>query len=166
MQFKPLVSLSYEFFFTIANTIILFFVLKRLLFKPVLKVIDDRDQEIKKKIDDGNKALEEGLEFKEEYEEKLDQIKNQGQEILEKSKKMADERAEKIILEARNEASAIKEKASLDIEKERQQAYEDVKGDISEIAILAASKVIEKDIDTDKHKELIDEFIKEVGDVR
>ena len=61
MQFKPLVSLSYEFFFTIANTIILFFVLKRLLFKPVLKVIDDRDQEIKKKIDDGNKALEEGV---------------------------------------------------------------------------------------------------------
>lgn len=166
MQFKPLVSLSYEFFFTIANTIILFFVLKRLLFKPVLKVIDDRDQDIKNKIDEGNRAMEEGLQFKEEYEDKLDQIKNQGQAILEKSKKKADERAEQIIFEARNEASAIKEKASLDIEKERQQAYEDVKGDISDIAILAAAKVIEKDIDSSKHKELIDEFIKEVGDVR
>lgn len=166
MEFKPLVSLSYEFFFTIINTIVLFFILKRLLFKPVIKIIDDRERDIKDRIDEGNRAQEEGLKFKEEYEGKLDQVKNQGQEILELSKKKADERAEKIIFEARQEASAIKEKASLDIERERQQAFEDVKGDISDIAILAATKVIEKDMDTDKHKELIDDFISKVGDVR
>src|SRR3712207_204375 len=166
MEFKPLVSLSYEFFFTIINTIVLFFILKRLLFKPVIKIIDDRERDIKDRIDEGNRAQEEGLKFKEEYEGKLDQVKNQGQEILELSKKRADERAEKIIFEARQEASAIKEKASLDIERERQQAFEDVKGEISDIAILAATKVIEKDMDTDKHKELIDDFISKVGDVR
>ena len=166
MEFKPLVSLSYEFFFTIINTIALFFILRRLLFKPVIKIIDDRERDIKDRIDEGNRAQEEGLKFKEEYEGKLDQVKNQGQEILELSKKRADERAEKIIFEARQEASAIKEKASLDIERERQQAFEDVKGEISDIAILAATKVIEKDMDTDKHKELIDDFISKVGDVR
>src|SRR3712207_1330573 len=115
MEFKPLVSLSYEFFFTIINTIALFFILRRLLFKPVIKIIDDRERDIKDRIDEGNRAQEEGLKFKEEYEGKLDQVKNQGQEILELSKKKADERAEKIIFEARQEASAIKEKASLDI---------------------------------------------------
>ena len=83
-----------------------------------------------------------------------------------KAKRRAEEKSSEIIASAKREAENIKTKASADIEKERQQAYNDVKGEISSIALLAASKVIEKDIDKSKHEELIDEFIKEVGDAK
>ena len=69
-----------------------------------------------------------------------------------------------IIVAAKQEASQLKEKASKDVEQERQKVMNEIKNEISNIAILAASKVIEKDIDSKKHKELIDNFIKEVGE--
>ena len=69
-----------------------------------------------------------------------------------------------IIAAAKQEASQLKEKASKDVEQERQKVMNEIKNEISNIAILAASKVIEKDIDSKKHKELIDNFIKEVGE--
>ena len=166
MEFKPLVGLTPEVFITIANTFILFLILKKLLFKPVMQIMDDRDAEINRNIDKGKKAKEEGLKFKSEYETKVGAARSEGQQIVESAKRRAEERSSEIIAQAKQEAENIKIKASADIEKERQQAYNDVKGEISSIALLAASKVIEKDIDKSKHEELIDEFIKEVGDAK
>lgn len=166
MEFKPLVGLTPEVFITIANTLVLFLILKKVLFKPVMKIMDEREADIKSDIEQGKKAKEEGLKFKSEYETKVGAARDEGQQIVEMAKKRAEEKSSEIIASAKREAENIKTKASADIEKERQQAYNDVKGEISSIALLAASKVIEKDIDKSKHEELIDEFIKEVGDAK
>lgn len=166
MEFKPLVGLTPEVFITIANTIVLFLILKKILFKPVMNIMDEREADIKSDIEQGKKAKEEGLKFKSEYETKVGAARSEGQQIVEMAKRRAEEKSSEIIANAKQEAENIKTKASADIEKERQQAYNDVKGEISSIALLAASKVIEKDIDKSKHEELIDEFIKEVGDAK
>lgn len=166
MEFKPLVGLTPEVFITIANTLVLFLILKKVLFKPVMKIMDEREADIKSDIEQGKKAKEEGLKFKSEYETKVVAARDEGQQIVEMAKRRAEEKSSEIIASAKREAENIKTKASADIEKERQQAYNDVKGEISSIALLAASKVIEKDIDKSKHEELIDEFIKEVGDAK
>ena len=166
MEFKPLVGLTPEVFITIANTLVLFLILKKVLFKPVMKIMDEREADIKSDIEQGKKAKEEGLKFKSEYETKVGAARDEGQQIVEMAKRRAEEKSSEIIASAKREAENIKTKASTDIEKERQQAYNDVKGEISSIALLAASKVIEKDIDKSKHEELIDEFIKEVGDAK
>ena len=76
----------------------------------------------------------------------------------------SEQKENEIIVAAKQEASQLKEKASKDVEQERQKVMNEIKNEISNIAILAASKVIEKDIDSKKHKELIDNFIKEVGE--
>lgn len=166
MEFKPLVGLTPEVFITIANTLVLFLILKKVLFKPVMKIMDEREADIKSDIEQGKKAKEEGLKFKSEYETKVGAARDEGQQIVEMAKRRAEEKSSEIIASAKREAENIKTKASADIEKERQQAYNDVKREISSIALLAASKVIEKDIDKSKHEELIDEFIKEVGDAK
>lgn len=166
MEFKPLVGLTPEVFITIANTLVLFLILKKVLFKPVMKIMDEREADIKSDIEQGKKAKEEGLKFKSEYETKVGAARDEGQQIVEMAKRRAEEKSSEIIASAKREAENIKTKASADIEKERQQAYNDVKGEIFSIALLAASKVIEKDIDKSKHEELIDEFIKEVGDAK
>ena len=157
MDFKPVVTISWELLFQIINTVILFVVLKKILFKPVLNIIDSREEGIKNDIATGQQAKNEGLALKAEYEQKLAVAKKEGQEII----KQATLRAEQ-----KSEASNLKDRASKDIAQEREKVMNELKNDISSIAILAASKVIEEDIDQSKHEEMINKFIEEVGEAK
>lgn len=166
MGLKPVVTLSYELVFQIINTIILFIVLRKILFKPVLNIIDARENAIKSDIATGEQAKNEGLALKAEYEKKLAAVKNEGQEIIKQATLRAEQKSEEIISTAKEEATSLKERANKDIAQEKQKVMNELKNDISNIAILAASKVIEKDIDQAKHEEMINKFIEEVGEAK
>lgn len=166
MEFKPLVGLTYELFFTLANVLILFLILRKILFKKIIDVMDARDADIKNNIEAGEKAKEEGMKFKSEYETRIQDARDEGQMIVDFARKRAEEKSDTIISEARKEAEYIKQKANNEIAKEKEQAFNNIKSEISEIAVLAASKVIEKDIDKAKHEDLIENFIKEVGEAK
>lgn len=166
MEFKPLVGLTYELFFTLANVLILFLILRKVLFKKIIDVMDARDADIKNNIEAGQKAKEEGMKFKSEYETKIQDARDEGQMIVDFARKRAEEKSDTIISEAKKEAEYIKQKANNEIAKEKEQVFNNIKSEISEIAVLAASKVIEKDIDKAKHEDLIENFIKEVGEAK
>ena len=166
MEFKPLVGLTYELFFTLANVLILFLILRKILFKKIIDVMDARDADIKNNIEAGQKAKEEGMKFKSEYETSIQDARDEGQMIVDFARKRAEEKSDTIISEAKKEAEYIKQKANNEIAKEKEQAFNNIKSEISEIAVLAASKVIEKDIDKAKHEDLIENFIKEVGEAK
>ena len=155
MEFKSVVTISWELLFQIINTVILFIVLKKILFKPVLNIIDSREE-----------AKNEGLALKAEYEQKLAVAKKEGQEIIKQATLRAEQKSDEIISTAKEEASNLKDRASKDIAQEREKVMNELKNDISSIAILAASKVIEEDIDQSKHEEMINKFIEEVGEAK
>ena len=164
MAQKELIIISTDLIFQLINVGIMFIVLKKLLFKPVLGIIEAREKDIQDSLAQGELAKNEGIALKSEYEEKITRAKNEGQEIIKQATLSAEQKSEEIISSAKNEATQIKEKASKDIEQERQKVINEIKDDISNIALLAASKVIEKDIDKAKHEELISDFIKKVGE--
>lgn len=164
MDFKPVVTISWELLFQIINTVILFLVLKKILFKPVLNIIEKRENMIQEDLATGAKAKNEGIALKKEYEEKVSVAKEEGREIIKQATARAEEKSNQIISDAQAEAISLKAKASKEIEQQREQAVTEIRNDISDIAILAASKVLEEDIDKSKHEELIEKFIKEVGE--
>ncbi|RDY26100.1 ATP synthase F0 subunit B [Romboutsia weinsteinii] len=164
MEFKPLIGITYELLFQIVNTFLLFFILRKLLFKPVLDIMESREKEIQDNIALGEKTKTEGITFKKEYEEKINSAKNEGQEIIKQATLRAEQKSNEIITTAKQDAHSLKEKATKDVEQEREKVMNEIKNDISDIALLAASKVIEKDLDKAKHEELINNFIKEVGE--
>ena len=167
VELKPLIGISpVELIIQLINTFLVFFILSKLLFKPVLGIIEAREKEIQSNLAEGERTKAEGEKFRKEYEEKLNSAKEQGQEIIKQATLRADKKSEEIISTAKNEEMSIKEKASKDIEQERQKVMNEVKDDISSIALLAASKVIENDIDASKHEKLINDFIKEVGETK
>ena len=166
MGLKPVVTITWELAIQIVNTIILFWILKRILFKPVLNIIDARENAIKEDIATGEKAKNEGLALKSEYEKKLSVAKSEGQEIIKQATLRAEQKSEEIISTAKEEAISLKDKANRDIAQEKEKVMNELKNDISNIAILAASKVIEKDIDQAKHEEMINKFIEEVGEAK
>ena len=71
MEFKQLIGITYEFIFQLVNTFLVFFLLKKLLFKPVLGIIEAREKDIREDLAQGERAKKEGLSLKSEYEEKL-----------------------------------------------------------------------------------------------
>lgn len=166
MGFKPVVTITWELAIQIVNTIILFWILRKILFKPVLNIIDSRENAIKLDIATGEQAKNEGLALKSEYEKKLAVSKNEGQEIIKQATLRAEQKSDEIISTAKEEATSLKERANKDIAQEKEKVMNELKNDISNIAILAASKVIEKDIDQAKHEEMINKFIEEVGEAK
>ena len=164
MDFKPVVTISWELLFQIINTVILFLVLKKLLFKPVLNIIEKRENMIQEDLATGAKAKNEGIALKKEYEETVSIAKEEGREIIRQATARAEEKSNQIVSDAQAEASSLKSKATKEIAQEKELAIAEIKNDISDIAILAASKVLEEDIDKSKHEDLIQKFIKEVGE--
>ncbi|ENY8579797.1 F0F1 ATP synthase subunit B [Clostridioides difficile] len=157
---KALVGITWEFVFQIVNTFIIFLLLRKLLFKPVLNIIESRENDIKSDLAEGEKAKNEGLALKKEYESKINFAKDEGQEIIKQATIRAEQKSDDIVNTAKKDALDIKEKANKD------KVINEIKNDISNIALLAASKVIEKDLDKSKHEELIENFIKEVGEAK
>lgn len=150
--------------FTFCNMMITFAVLKKFLFKPVKKMIDDRQAEIDIMYADADAAKQKAAELEQEYQQHLQSIRDERDTLLREATARAQKREEEIVGEARAEAAALRAAAEADIAQERKKAVNDLKNEIGGIAVDIAGKVVEREINETDHKALIDEFIRNVGD--
>lgn len=149
---------------TLLNTLILFLVLKHFLFKPVNKILDERKEKVEKTYKEADDKLTEASRLETEYTEKLANAKAESAEIVKNATKRAQLRSDEIIAEAKAEASGLIVKANADIEKEKKRAVNQIKDEISDIALMVAEKVVEKEISPKDHERLIENFISEFGE--
>ena len=149
---------------TLLNTLILFLVLKHFLFKPVNKILDERKEKVEKTYKEADDKLTEASRLETEYTEKLANAKAESAEIVKNATKRAQLRSDEIIAEAKTEASGLIVKANADIEKEKKRAVNQIKDEISDIALMVAEKVVEKEISPKDHERLIENFISEFGE--
>lgn len=152
--------------FTLLNLIITFFILKKFLFHPVKKMIDDRQQEIDGLYADADAKLAEADRLRSDYTARLEGAKEESAELLRSARASARQQSDEIVQAAKGEASAIKQKAMADIALEKKKALNEVKDDISGIALQIAEKVVEKELKPDDQSALIDEFIEKMGDAQ
>ena len=150
--------------FTLANTIALFLVLKKFLWKPVLKIIDDRQKEIDDLYTDAETAKENARAMEQEYTEKLAAATETGERLVKEAVQRGQSREEEIIRQANEEADAIRKKAAADIDREKQKAMSEAKNEISGIALTIAGKVVEKELTAGDQSELVDQFIAQLGE--
>lgn len=151
--------------FTLINTLILAFFLRKFLFEKVNKVLDDRQKTVKDAYDGAEQATKRANELQLEYNNKIAQAKEESAEIVKSATKKAQLRSDEIITDAKNEASGIMEKANAEIEREKKRAVNEIKDEISDIAFSVAQKVVEKEINKEDNDRLIEEFIKNVGEM-
>lgn len=149
---------------TIINTLILFLVLRHFLFDKVNAVLDSRKNEVAKTYQDADAALSNAKQLESEYTEKLSAAKEESAEIVKNATKKAQSRSDEIIAEARDEARGIVDKANADIEREKKRAVNQIKDEISDMALSIASRVVSKEIDGKTHEKLIESFIDEIGE--
>lgn len=150
--------------FTFCNLMIVFFFAKKFLLGPVKKMIDSRQREIDDMYEDAGRSVEDGNRFKAEYEEKLKAATEESEAIMRETVRNARLKEETILREARDEASQILKRADEQIEMERRQAVNDIKNDVSDMAVDIAGAVLGRDIKPEEHSELIDSFIDRFGE--
>ena len=160
--YQALITLDgWTFLAQICNLMIQMLIFKKFLLNPVKKVIADRKAKADSEIADAKKLREEA---EAEYEQNLQNARTEANQIVTSAQKTATARGEEIVGEARAQAAALKQKAEADIAQERKKAVNEVKDEIGGIAMEIASKVVEREISEKDHKDLIDEFIKNVGE--
>ena len=163
--YQALITLDgWTFLAQICNLMIQLVIFKKFLLKPIKQVIADRKAKADSEIADAQKLRTEAEAMKAEYEQNLQNARSEANQIVTAAQKTATARSEEIVGEARAQAAALKQKAEADIAQERKKAVNEVKDEIGGIAMEIASKVVEREISEKDHKDLIDEFIKNVGE--
>ena len=163
--YQALITLDgWTFLAQICNLMIQMLIFKKFLLTPVKKVIADRKAKADSEIADAKKLREEAEAMKAEYEQNLQNARNEANQIVASAQKTAAARSEELLGEARAQAAALKQKAEADIAQERKKAVNEVKDEIGGMAMEIASKVVEREIKEADRKDLIDEFIKNVGE--
>ena len=150
--------------FTLINTVVLFLVLKKFLWGPVMGMIQDRQNEIDGIYDAAHKEREQANALRAEYEDKLSEATATGERIVKEAVERGRSREEEIIRQANIRADAIRQKASDDIIREKKQAVNEARDEIADLAMEIAGKVVGRSLNDGDQSALVDQFIDQLGE--
>ena len=146
------------------NLLILYLVLKKLLFKPLKNMIDSRQKEIDDMYSDAEADKASAAALKVEYEERLARASEESEQMLRSAQRRAQLKEEEILKEANDKAARTLERAEEQIEQEKKRAINDVKNQVSGLAVDIAAAVIGRDVSSAEHEDLINDFIENIGE--
>jgi len=155
---------GWQLVFTLLNLLLNFFILRKFLYKPVKKMIESRQKEVEETYARADEAQEKAESMRDEYEERLASAKKDADDIVRDATRRAQLRTESMISEARDTAAGMISRANDQIAAERKKAVNEIKNEIADIALLAAGSILEKDMDDEAHRRMIDDFIESAGD--
>ena len=165
MDYQSLVTVvPWTFIAQICNLLIQAALFKKFLFKPIQRIIRERQEQVNKVYEDAAEAQAVADADKATYEKLLSDARGEAAELMRTATDEAQKRGDAIISQARLEAGALREKASAEIAQERKKAVNEVKNELSDIAMEIASKVVEREINGQDHQKLVETFIEKLGD--
>ena len=165
MQDLDIISVNiWHIVISLANLVILFLILKKLLFKPVKKIVDKRQKEIETEYKKAEKTQAEADAIKAEWEGKMATAEAEADKIISDAVERADSRNEVMLYESREKADQIIRKAKADIERERKDARETIKKEIVDVSQTLSEQIIGREINMDDHRDLIDRAIDRIGE--
>ncbi len=149
---------------SLANRVIIYLILKKFLFKPVQKVMNERQARVDKVYSDADESLSCANEMKREYEQRLASARQEADEMIRNAAETAHRKGEQIVAEANSQASHARQKAEMEIALQKKQMLQDVRSEISGLAVDIASKVVEREISQKDYDGFVNEFIQNVGE--
>jgi len=145
----------------IVNFLILLFLLQRLLFKPILRLMDQRAERIRASVDEAERMQKLADEIREMNEKSVDDARKRAQEIMDNASRMADQFRQSQMDAARKEAELLTERARDEIRLERDQAIAEVRKLAVDLAIGAAGKVIGEHLNREDHVKIVEDFLRQ-----
>ena len=165
MQTLDIISVNlWHILISLANLALIFWFVKKFLFGPIRKMLDARQADIDHRYAAADEAQRAAEENRRVWDEKMQGADARAESILKDATDTAKYRAEQIVTEAGERAEGIVRRAEAEAELERKKATEGIKREIAAVGAQLAEKMLEREVNEDDHRALIDSFIDKIGD--
>ena len=153
-----------DFILIAGSFLLLIFLVKKYAWGNITSVLDERAEKISSDIDGAEEARKKAEELASKREAELAGSRTEAKTIIENAKETAEKSKADILAEAKLEVGRLKEKANQEIAQNKAEALQSVKGDVADLTISLAGKIISQNLDGQTHKELIDQYIDQLGE--
>ncbi|HCJ09685.1 MAG TPA: ATP synthase F0 subunit B [Clostridiales bacterium] len=151
-----------ELIWSVINFVVFFLLLRRFLYRPVLSLLDARKAEVEKSLEAAERARQEAEASRAEYERRLAEARTEAQNLVSRAQASAEKTKTEILDQASRQAEEMIERARKAIASEKERALNEVRQELAELAVLAASKVIERSLDVEEHRGLVNDLVKKL----
>jgi len=166
-EFLDFISLSLPtMIISVINLLILYLILKKFLFAPVQKIISQREQEVDSIYKKAKEELFTGESMSASYKEKLDNIEEERNKLISAAVADADKRCEKMIANTQKDIVRLKKESEKEISISKEKAYKEAKEEIADISVAIAGQILKREIDANKHADIVEEFVDSLEVVR
>ena len=155
----PLIGFNPTLVMVLITFIVLYLIVKKFFFEKIHDFMEAREQKVKDQFDSAEAAEKEALEHLGEYRAKLEGIEIERRGVIKDARALAEQSAEQIIREANERAAQIVRQAEKEIERERALFVESMRDQVAMLAVYAAEKIIEKQLDEKDQISLIDDIL-------
>ena len=159
MEYTGLIEINWSIIMIWITVIVLFLVLKKFFFEKVKNFMETRSNSIQDAFDSAEAVNRRADEKMQNYTKRIANVEAEGREIIRDAKIKADAQAREIIEDANKQATEIMNKAEKNIEREKQKAMEEMRKEVAALAMLAAERIVEREIQNIGQDEIVDEVI-------
>lgn len=159
MEYTGLIEINWSIIMIWSTVIVLFLVLKKFFFEKVKNFMETRSNSIQDAFDSAEAVNRRADEKMQNYTKRIANVEAEGREIIRDAKIKADAQAREIIEDANKQATEIMNKAERNIEREKQKAMEEMRKEVAALAMLAAERIVEREIQNIGQDEIVDEVI-------
>lgn len=149
----------------VINFLVILAILLKFFYNPMMDFLDSRSEEIANNISEAERSRAEAAALLQEYQEKIAQAREEAQEIITKASKAGEEERAAILAQARDESAVLLERARQEIQREKEQALHDLRQEVSTLAVMAAEKILRRNIEPEDNQRIVDDFLNEVGEI-
>ena len=153
-----------DFILIAGSFLLLIFLVKKFAWGNITSILDARAEKITNDIDEAEAARQKAEELAAKREAELAGSRQEATTILETAKETAEKNKAHILSEANQEALRLKEKAQLEISQNKEEAMNSIKGDVADLTVNLAGKLLSQQLDSEGHRQLIDRYLNELGD--
>ena len=143
------------------NFIVLFVLLYFVAYKPLMRMLDERSRKVKESMEQTEYIKVQAAKAEEEVSKRITGASKEGQKIIDQAVKAGEETRQEARLEAEKEAEKLIARSQVEIHRERDEAIGELRKEFTDLTILAAEKVIDRSLDKEAHRQLIEKALEE-----
>ena len=164
--YEPLLALNWNLLFSVITVLVFVLILNKFFFEKVHNFMEERENEVRTQFEtaeENNRLAEQKLM---DYEERIKNYQSEGREIIKAAKDDAKVQAQSILDDAKEKARVAIEKSEAEIERQKNNARRELKDEIGSLAVMAAERIIEKELSDRNQSEIVDKIIREAEEER
>ena len=148
---------------TVITFIALLIILKKVAWKPILDALDQREGSIRESLEKADKAKAEAQKILEQNQSNLNKAEEESRKIIEQSRTFAEKLKEQMLMDTKKQSRQLLEEATAEIERKKDEAFNDLKNQIADIAINAAEKILNENLNKETQKKIVDKYIGKIA---